>query len=289
MHDLAPSQASSPADIVADLERRAERHETPCGDGVMVWRSWGEGPPLVLFHGSHGSWAHWIRNIDAIAKRRRIYAADLPGYGESALPPRPEDGASHGEVLAAGLRQLLGDQAPVDVAGFSMGGVLACHMAAKAPELVRRVILLDSGGIDTPLGDISLVRTGRLEGEELRQAVRANLLSLMLHKEESADDLAVHVQMIVTRQGRIPGAALVLPHQLQDVLEHVEPQVDLIWGRYDNPHPDPELQLQVLRRQKPDAQMRVIEDAGHWVMYDSPEACNAALFGLLDQPLRKRA
>src|SRR3546814_6277896 len=48
-----------------------------CGDGQMVWRLWGEGPPLVLLHGGSGSWTHWFRNIPALARRYRVIAADL--------------------------------------------------------------------------------------------------------------------------------------------------------------------------------------------------------------------
>jgi pimeloyl-ACP methyl ester carboxylesterase len=31
----------------------------------VVWRSWGSGPPLLLLHGLHGSWMHWVRNVAA--------------------------------------------------------------------------------------------------------------------------------------------------------------------------------------------------------------------------------
>ena len=40
--------------FVAGVAAKAERLETPCGDGVMVWRVWGSGPPLVLLHGGYG-------------------------------------------------------------------------------------------------------------------------------------------------------------------------------------------------------------------------------------------
>lgn len=73
---------------VARLERAARRHDVPCGDGVMVWRSWGEGLPVVLLHGGSGSWTHWVRNITAlVGAGRRAWIPDLPGFGDSARPP----------------------------------------------------------------------------------------------------------------------------------------------------------------------------------------------------------
>ena len=42
--------------LVEGIAAEAERVETPCGDGTLVWRRWGSGPPLVLLHGGYGSW-----------------------------------------------------------------------------------------------------------------------------------------------------------------------------------------------------------------------------------------
>ena len=61
--------------------------EVACGD--MVWRAWGDGPPLVLLHGASGSWTHWIRNVLPLAAHRRVLAADMPGYGDSDAPAEP--------------------------------------------------------------------------------------------------------------------------------------------------------------------------------------------------------
>src|SRR5690606_94454 len=69
----------APAATVARIDRTAERRTTPCGDGHLVWRLWGNGPPLVLLHGAFGSWTHWLRNIPALAARFRVIAPDMPG------------------------------------------------------------------------------------------------------------------------------------------------------------------------------------------------------------------
>ena len=79
------------------LDAEAQRTESPCGDGSMVWRSWGEGPPLVLLHGASGSWTHWIRNVLPLARHHRVLAPDMPGYGESDAPPEPHTAESLAE------------------------------------------------------------------------------------------------------------------------------------------------------------------------------------------------
>ncbi len=278
---------TEPAAIVADFERRARRVETPCGDGALVWRAWGSGPPLLLLHGGHGGWSHWIRNIDALAAGRTVWAADLPGLGESAMPPSIDHEAISG-VIAAGLEQLIGPELPVDIVGFSFGGVTAAHLAAFHPELVRRLILVDTGGLNLPMGPVD-VRGIRGLGDYERSAVlKANLLSLMLHDPASVDALALHLQAVNGRRARIKAETLVLPDRLLLVLPRVAVQLDAIWGAYDAPHPDPAAQAAVLRRFQPELDFRVIPGAGHWSMYERPDAFNRAVLDLLSRPLRPR-
>jgi pimeloyl-ACP methyl ester carboxylesterase len=281
MKDMEVAQlARSPEVVVADLEQRGARYETPCGDGVVVWRAWGEGEPLLL-HGAHGSWTHFIRNVDALAATRRVLVPDMPGYGDSAMPPRPDDGASFAEAIAAGLERLVGDSAPIDVVGFSFGGVIGGHLAADAPHLVRRLILVDAGGLGTPAGEIRNTSVRQLEGEALREAHRYNLLGLMLRHEASVDDLALHIQALNIPRARVNPRDLVVPDRLLANLPRIRAPIDAIWGEFDAAHPDPELQLQVLRRFQLAATMTVIEGAGHWPMYERPNAFNAAVGRLL--------
>jgi pimeloyl-ACP methyl ester carboxylesterase len=281
-----PDLTQAPEAILADLESRALRITSPCGDGEMVWRIWGSGPPLLILHGAHGSWAHWVRNIDALSKTRRLLAPDLPGYGESATPARPDDGASFAEAIADGLRGALGVTAPIDVAGFSLGGVIAGHLAAIAPDLVRRLILIDAGGLGLQSGPLKTQPVRMLKGEALRKTHRANLLALMLHAPESADDLAIFLQTRNVPMARVNPIGLVVPNRLLDVLPRVRAPIDAIWGEFDAPHPDPAANLAVLRQFQPVAEMRVIAGAGHWPMYERPEAFNAALLDLLSRPPR---
>lgn len=270
----------SPAEILADFERRAQRFETPCGDGAMVWRAWGSGPPLLVIHGAHGAWSHWVRNIDALAASRTVWAIDLPGNGDSAMPTR-EDFAAISEAIGDGLRALVGHELPIDVAGFSFGGVAAGYLGFHQPDVVRRLILIGTGGLGTPGGAIQLQRLRGLEGEERRAAQRANLLGLMLHHPDSVDELALHLQAANGPRGRLNPRSLVLPDRLLEVLPRLTVRVDAIWGEHDRPHPDPALQEAVMRRSHPDMEFHVIPGAGHWVMYERPQAFNRVLLDLL--------
>ena len=76
------------ADHIATVEATASRKvRVPMGNGgKMMWHVWEENsgkPILLLFHGGSGSWIHWIRNVRPLAEHFTIYAADLPGLGDS--------------------------------------------------------------------------------------------------------------------------------------------------------------------------------------------------------------
>lgn len=276
-----------PAALVAELEARARRVETPCGEGTMVWRIWGEGEPLVVSHGAQGAWSHWIRNIDVLARDRMVIAVDLPGQGESALPPT-RDHAGISAALATGLREILKPGQKADLAGFSFGGIAFAWFSHYYPALVRRLILIGCGGLDTPHGRTDLQPVKGLVGEERKARLKANLLGLMLHDPNSVDELALHLLVTNARNTRWVQVDLVLPDRLAFILPQVEVQVDAIWGEFDRPHPDPAVQKAVIRLSHPDCDFRVIADSGHWAMYERPEAFNETLLDMLRRPLRPR-
>ena len=114
-------------DDVQALQHAAERIETPCGAGTLVWRRWGprQGPPVLLLHGGSGSWTHWVRNIEALTRAgRMVLVPDMPGFGESAAPPDGHDADVLPGWLELGLQTLVGP-APVQAVGFSFGGLVA--------------------------------------------------------------------------------------------------------------------------------------------------------------------
>ena len=252
----------------------------------MVWRLWGEGPTLVLGHGGQGAWSHWVRNIDALTAHYTVIVPDLPGHGDSAMPAAV-DHDTISVTIAEALGQLLGEGQKADFVGFSFGGAVFTHFAARYPELVRRVIIVGAGGLDTPHGHIDLGRVGGLQGEERRAASKRNLLGLMLHHADTVDEIAMHLLVSNGRQARLPVIDLVIPDKVLLVLPRLKVPLDAIWGEHDRPHPDPALQESVLRQFQPDMDFRVIADAGHWAMYERPEAFNAALLEMLRHPPRE--
>src|ERR1700722_14760264 len=151
--DPATAQA-----LLERLDRTAQHWETPCGEGTMAWRGWGSGPAVLLVHGGAGSWRHWEPNLAALTEHHTVIAPDLPGLGDSARAPDPISADSVAAIVGQGLNQVLGSDAPIHVAGFSFGGVIAGVVAANTGSRVRSLTLIGTGGLGPPNRSVELVR-----------------------------------------------------------------------------------------------------------------------------------
>ncbi len=110
----------------------------------------GSGPPVVLLHPNGGSHRDFDAIIDVLAERTRVHAIDWPGHGASG--PATDPGAcTFADALPAILEAL--DIGPCTLIGSSVGGFAAIRTAARRPDLVKDVVLIDPGGFTprTPL------------------------------------------------------------------------------------------------------------------------------------------
>ena len=264
------------------LERSARRTETPCGDGTMVWRLWGDGPVLVLFHGGAGSWRHWAHNIDVLSREYRLLVPDLPGLGESAFPPDGDDAAQVAEIVARGIDTVLGADTRYDVAGFSFGGTMASCVAAIRGARVRSVTIIGSSGVGPSGSAVELMKVRHLTGDERVAAHRTNLNRLMIADPAKIDDLALAIQEWNTRHSRLKTPMLSRSGALQRAIAQVQAPVNGIWGEKDAPaNPRAAERVAALRAMRPDADVRMIPGAGHWVAYEAPEQFHAILLEML--------
>lgn len=271
-----------PQAVLAGVAAAAQRFETPCGDGRMVWHAWGEGPALVLLHGGTGSWRHWVRNIGPLARGRRVVAPDLPGLGESDLPLAPEDPHDTAGILAAGLDTVLGHGTPYDLAGFSYGGVIAGCLAVREVARVRSLTIIGSGGLGLPRGRTDLVKVRHLDGVERVTAHRTNLARLMIADPGKIDALALLIQDWHTRHARLKSPPISRGTYLRDALAVVTCRVNGIWGGRDAPSlPDVGAREAVMRALQPGLRFRLIEGAGHWAAYEAADAFNRTVWELL--------
>lgn len=277
-----------PQTILDRLEQQSVRYETPCGEGSMVWHIWdrsgGTAPVLALFHGGAGSWRHWARNIPELSRHYRLLVPDLPGLGESDFPPNGDDAFAVAAIVAAGIDALIGTETTFDVAGFSFGSVMACCVGALRGARVRSVTIIGCSGVG-PLGSrVELLKVRHLEGQERVDTHRINLSRLMIADPAKIDALALAIQDWNTVRSRLKTPALSRSGVVWQALDQVHVPLNAIWGEYDAPaNPRAPERVAVVRERRPDADVRMIPHAGHWVAYEVPETVNAMLLEMLSR------
>jgi pimeloyl-ACP methyl ester carboxylesterase len=105
---------------------------------------WGDrDPELVLLHGGAQNAHTW--DTVALAVGRPLVAVDLPGHGHSDGPGDRPAGQLNADGNAADVAVAVRQLAPAAqaVIGMSLGGLTAIALAAQAPELVRKLLLVD--------------------------------------------------------------------------------------------------------------------------------------------------
>lgn len=253
----------------------------------MVWRVWGEGEPILLFHGGSGSWTHWIRTIPVLSRHHQLWVPDIPGLGASAMPPKPWTPASIADVVVAGLDELFPADHRFRMAGFSFGGHVAGLAAARLRERVRELTLIGVAALGLradPREPFAKTRTG-MSAAETAAVYQQNLAVLMFADPANIDPLAIHLQAENIRQARFRSRPFAATEGLAVALADVTAPLRTIWGTRDIiARPSLEARLDILRRHHPELQVRLIEGAGHWVMYEAAEAFNAAFLDLLGAP-----
>ncbi len=103
-----------------------------------------EGTTPVVFENGLGATLHyWAKVYPVIAKQQTAYAYNRPGYGRSAPPDTPRDGAHVTAELHAALRAQ-GLTPPYVLVGHSLGGLYLQDYARRYPDEVRALVLVDS-------------------------------------------------------------------------------------------------------------------------------------------------
>ncbi len=276
---------------VLQLLASSRRVHTACGAGELVWHLWGQTspqrPPLVLLHGGSGSWTHWQRNIEAlVAAGRQLLVPDLPGFGDSALPPAGRDADAMPAPLEQGLQSLLGSTV-CELVGFSFGGMVAGLWAQACAQRFSRLVLLAPPGLGRPaIERIRPLAWRHLDDPQARLRIHThNLRELMLHHEDAVSPLACRLQQLNAERDRLPSRRLARTDVLARALQQLRLPVQLIYGEHDRYYRHQVAEIEaVLRRCAGFVRMQAVAGAGHWVQFEQPQAFHAALAVALDDP-----
>jgi pimeloyl-ACP methyl ester carboxylesterase len=235
----------------------------------------GDGPPVVLLAGFGLDHEVWDSTVCALSTRHRVLAADLRGTGGSDKPAGGYDMERLALDVATGLERL--DLRDVTLVGYSFGGQTALALAALAPERLRRLVLVCSHGVRDRTEE-ALVRGER---ERRPSARRRNILS-GFHSDPDPDlvDWLVRIQLRMPSWAAIPCYHAYLHTDLTSPLTGLGIPFGQVLGAKD-PVTDVSGAAWVKER-VPDARQVIIEDCGHYPMFEARERFDAALTELID-------
>lgn len=105
----------------------------------------GQGQPIIVLHGWGASIDTVVPIVNALKDRYKVYAIDLPGFGESDEPLEAIDSFQYAEIVKRFIEEE--KLSKVKLIGHSFGGKLSIILGSKYPELVEKIILVDSAGL----------------------------------------------------------------------------------------------------------------------------------------------
>lgn len=257
----------------------------------------GEGTPLVCIHGLGGSGVNWIAVGDRLAALgHRVLAPDLRGFGRTPLDGHRADVDGNQRLLDRFLRERAGGRAIL--VGNSMGGLISVLQAARHPETVQALLLVDPAlpwrgrrpfdlalwvffaALLVPgLAERSISRTARRQGAERLVAETLRVVCADPSRVP-AEAVRAHVQLAEER-ANLPGgekalgqaarsllAVLRRPRRFDAVYRAVRGPVRIVHGDRDRLIP---VDFSVGLAACNDWRVDILPDLGHVPMLEDPD------------------
>lgn len=260
----------------------------------------GEGSPVIMIPGLSSPRAVWDAFVPALAKTHSVYLVQVNGFGGGDPGANLKPGVLDG--IVADLGRLIADrklESPA-IVGHSMGGLVGMMLAARAPERVGRLMIVDSlpwfGVLMAPPGGQVTMADVEPRAAQMRDAVaasygkppsraaaEANVASLTLKPESRAKaaDWAMAADPRVAAQAMYED----LTTDMRGELAAIKAPVTVVYA-WNETYPRREPAEAFFRSQyaaTPSVSFTGVGPAAHFVMLDQPELFRAALEAFLSR------
>ncbi|HEX2436801.1 MAG TPA: alpha/beta fold hydrolase [Methylomirabilota bacterium] len=241
-------------------------------NGIAIeYQDGGQGSPVLLGHGYSATGRMWDGQRAALGDRYRVISWDMRGHGQTESPDDPAQYST--PLIVSDMRALLvhcGVERAV-VGGLSLGGYVSLAFYLKHPEMVRALVICDSGpgyrNAEARAGwnARALERAAELETKGLEAlAGRSREMREAMGHHRSAQGLAHAARGMLAQDGR----------EVIDGLGTIKVPTLIIVGDQDRPFIAP---CEYMAKKIPGARLEVIAGAGHSSNLDQPAAFNRVL------------
>lgn len=280
-----------------ELSHDSTLRELATDQGVLRYHEAGDGPPLLMLHGSGPGvtgWRNFRGNLGRFSEHFRCLVLEFPGFGVSD----PADGHPMATATDAVGRFLDGlGLHQVDVVGNSMGGFVATRFALDNPDRVRRLVTIGGMGRNLfspgPGEGINLLMefTENPTRERLVQWLYSMVYDPAMVTEELIEerwaqatepDTLAAARRMYGKAAFAAGAATAATSEdapLWAMLHRLRAKTLITWGRDDRVSP---VDMSIVpMRTIPDAELHVFPNCGHWVMIEQKAAWESAVLAFL--------
>jgi len=246
-----------------------ETLEFDIGGVRTVVKAIGSGKPLLFLHGA--ATLEGFDFAEGLADRFRVLAPSHPGFGFSGEAPHIT-GMADMVLHYLNLLDALDLAETPHLMGFSMGGWMAVELAALAREKFDKVVLVAPAGLNDP--EHPATNLGALAPQDLPGYLAHDVTVSLRYFPDGTDIVfAERFGADRAREGETLGRLLApfgMGHpNLRRFLARITNPALVVWGAEDRLLPASQAPLFV--EALPDAELMIVEDAGHFVMQEKPE------------------
>jgi pimeloyl-ACP methyl ester carboxylesterase len=238
----------------------------------------GKGEPLLFLHSAQGfDPRHEISTL--LAQRRRLIAPSHPGFGRSSLP----DWLDVPDDIAYVYLELLDELKlqSVDLVGCSIGGWIAAEIASKAPERIRRLVMVGAVGVKTgPVDKLDIPDIFAMPLDKVDELLFADPAKMKMDPSKMTDEeIAIRVRNRETL-ALIAWEPWMHNPKLRQRLQRARMPALFMRGEKDGLVSAEYMERYA--RLLPNSQVKTIAGAGHAPQIEQPKAFADALFSFLE-------
>jgi len=249
--------------VVESLSTHFERLGDKQNKKVLILHGWGDNAE---------GWSNFQRSL---AQSYDVVALDLPGFGETEMPPSAWSLDSYATFLAAFLKKL--SFKPFAIIAHSTGGAIAIRGLANGVLRTERLVLLDSGGIRSEYRGRQniwqiITRTGKILSLPLPKNLKKQLRQ-KVYMKVGGNNL-VHNRMQATFKRLVTD-------DVQSNAAHLQVPTLLIYGEDDLSTPP--AYGRILHNLIKGSRLEVVPAAGHFVHLDKPDETLQFIVGHIER------
>jgi pimeloyl-ACP methyl ester carboxylesterase len=263
--------------LIDKIEGLVEQREVTIGTIKSSYLLCGNGEPVIFLHGAGAGAVTWYPSISSISKNFQVLAPDIVGYGESDKPDAPYNRPYFSKWLKDLLKELKISKA--HIVGLSQGGAIALQFAIDNPEMVNKLVLVDSAGLGAKVSFWPLIGTIWMNSFPSSMANRFNsryILHNPINRDPNHSKYSIAVLKYkggknAFKQGRGTAVSKIS----EELLKQIQNETLIIWGKDDKLFSAEygETAAKII----PNAKLHLIQDAGHLPLMDQPEIFNKIL------------